>query len=614
MSAASALTVAQLADAQADPDVGCIVDAPHPDAPLVITFGFVSWDALNRFDFWGRAKKLEASIGRPINRILVRDTANMWYQHGVNGLGVDVESTAASLRELIERVQPISVATVGQSMGAYGAILFGALLGVDRVLAFGPLSYLRSDWARRDGDTRWLPVMEKLERFAPARPYDDLRALLDATPKPPRVHVVIGTQAAPDGEPPNMDRLHAERLAGRPDVSVEQFVHAPHAVVQWLGNAGHIDRVLKNGLLPDGAGNVVGAPAALPQAPAGLAGPQAADRQPFTDGWRGWIAENLAQGLAVDHLLPILVANGFHPGEAQRELDKAARSPYLPTAMRLAQRVAKREWALEVQRKTRSLLDSNRVGPTVERRHRLSREEFLSHHYSANRPVVITGMMDDWPALNWTPQQLSDAFFNQEVQVQTGRQANRRYEMEAAKHRKTMLFGDFMRQVMHGGESNDLYMTANNGSANAAALAGLWKGIVQVPEYLDAGNPASLGFFWIGPAGTVTPTHHDLTNNFMAQVTGRKRVLLVDGLHAARIYNDLHVYSDVDLENIDFERFPAMRDVQVTRCELAPGELLFIPVGWWHHVRSLDFSVTVTFTNFVFDNDFSSMYRTYQLV
>lgn len=336
--------------------------------------------------------------------------------------------------------------------------------------------------------------------------------------------------------------------------------------------------------------------------------------QSFTDDWRTWIADNLSLGGTVDGLLPVLVSHGFHPTQAQSELDQASRSPYLASAMRLAQRVAKREWVLEAQRKTRQLSTPSRGGSWIERRHQLLRQEFLAGYYGANRPVIITGMMEDWPAMQWTPDKLAHEFADCQVEVQTNRGANRRYEMESPKHKQQLRFGDFMQQVIHGGETNDIYMTANNGGANSAAMAGLWDGIVQIPEYLDSSNPANRGFFWVGPAGTVTPTHHDLTNNFMAQIMGRKRIHLVDALHAARIYNDLHVYSNVDLENIDYERFPAMREVDVLSCDLAPGELLFIPVGWWHHVRGLEISVTVTFINFVFDNDFSSMYRTHHLV
>jgi ribosomal protein L16 Arg81 hydroxylase len=41
---------------------------------------------------------------------------------------------------------------------------------------------------------------------------------------------------------------------------------------------------------------------------------------------------------------------------------------------------------------------------------------------------------------------------------------------------------------------------------------------------------------------------------------------------------------------------------------LQPGEVLFIPVGWWHHIRSLEISINVSFTNFVFNNDFEKCY------
>ena len=37
---------------------------------------------------------------------------------------------------------------------------------------------------------------------------------------------------------------------------------------------------------------------------------------------------------------------------------------------------------------------------------------------------------------------------------------------------------------------------------------------------------------------------------------------------------------------------------------LAPGEILFAPIGWWHQVRAIDFSVTLTYTNFRWRNDF----------
>jgi ribosomal protein L16 Arg81 hydroxylase len=46
----------------------------------------------------------------------------------------------------------------------------------------------------------------------------------------------------------------------------------------------------------------------------------------------------------------------------------------------------------------------------------------------------------------------------------------------------------------------------------------------------------------------------------------------------------------------------------VLECVLEPGEILFLPVGWWHYVEALDISVTLASTNFHWQNDFYTNY------
>ena len=70
----------------------------------------------------------------------------------------------------------------------------------------------------------------------------------------------------------------------------------------------------------------------------------------------------------------------------------------------------------------------------------------------------------------------------------------------------------------------------------------------------------------------------------------------------------------VDGADINFDRFPLMQHAQVLDCVLNPGEILFLPVGCWHYVEGLDVSVTVSFINFRWDNDFSSFYHTFHEV
>lgn len=323
------------------------------------------------------------------------------------------------------------------------------------------------------------------------------------------------------------------------------------------------------------------------------------------DDWRRWIAENLMLGSAPDTLAAILVQNGIGQADARREIELAIRSPYLYGAQRLANRLAKRNWVLAIQQKLNDLGDN-----TIQRRERLSGKEFLQNYYRMNRPVIITGMLEHFPArAKWNLDYFAERFADRTVEVQFGRDADQNYEMNSIAHKRQMKFGQYLELVRNAGASNDFYMTANNDSRNREALKELWDDIGALPEYLNEANGRQ-GFFWFGPQGTITPFHHDLTNNFMMQIVGRKQVRLMAPCESSRVYNHRHCFTDVDAKNVDLERFPAMAGVPIIDCILEPGEILFLPVGWWHHVEGLDMSVTIAVTNFRWHNDFYTNYPT----
>jgi hypothetical protein len=337
--------------------------------------------------------------------------------------------------------------------------------------------------------------------------------------------------------------------------------------------------------------------------------------RPFDDEWRRWIAENLLLEVPPDGILQTLVANGFSSTDAAAGIALAMQSPYFRAADRLRNRLRKRNWLLASYRKLGRL--HPRSGE-IERRHKLSRGEFLEGYYCLNRPVIITGMMDDWPALRkWSLEFFSEQFGDREVEVQVDRKAaGHDAELERtnyARSNRRMRFSEFIEKVRTSGVTNDFYMTANNSASNQGALPELWDDIIQIPEYLD-GDAAQNGFFWLGPAGTITPFHHDLTNNLMAQVIGRKRVKIVPSWDLPLMRNLYHVYCQLDGRTMPPAPRADFQQPQVLECILSPGEILFLPVGCLHFVEGLDISVTVSFTNFVFDNDFSSFYTTYHVV
>ena len=252
------------------------------------------------------------------------------------------------------------------------------------------------------------------------------------------------------------------------------------------------------------------------------------------------MAENVLRGQTPASMIQAMVEKGIDRAAAAREVETARTHPYLrppPHATGQggvpASRLAKREWVLELMRRAALQDPATATVPVVRRP---SREQFLHEFYAANRPCLIEGAMDDWPAMTgWTMEKLKARFGDRRIETQAGRNTDANYEMNSDRHRKEMSFGEYIDLVTTCGRTNDFYMTANNSGKNKAALAELWDDIVLFPEYLRDDDPANRGFFWFGPAGTVTPLHHDLTNNFMAQVVGRKLVRLIARSTALRL-------------------------------------------------------------------------------
>ncbi|RYP16833.1 hypothetical protein DL765_004854 [Monosporascus sp. GIB2] len=120
---------------------------------------------------------------------------------------------------------------------------------------------------------------------------------------------------------------------------------------------------------------------------------------------------------------------------------------------------------------------------------------------------------------------------------------------------------------------------------------------------------------WFGPPGTITPLHHDPYHNVLAQVVGRKYVRLYSPLETERMYArgkeggvemgntslidvgvvegwDVPPYND---DEASAQSVAAFKDAPFVDCILEPGDLLYIPIGWWHYVRGLSVSFSVSF-------------------
>ncbi len=267
--------------------------------------------------------------------------------------------------------------------------------------------------------------------------------------------------------------------------------------------------------------------------------------------------------------------------------------------------LARRDWMLRVQEAHRAL--SPRTAG-LRRVHRPDRERFLDDHYAAHRPALIDGGMAGWPALSrWNPAYLAAKLGDVPIEYQGDRTTDPRFELDKDAHRRTMPFDRFVAEIDRPDAGNDRYITAYNSATNRAALAPLHADLGRIDALLHHGEAADEAMLWIGPAGTFTPLHHDLTDNLIAQIVGRKRLILVAPSEASRLHNREHVFSALrDLADpATLAGHPELAALPLYDVVLEPGQMLFVPVGWWHQVTALDFSVTATYANFHWRNDWA---------
>jgi hypothetical protein len=113
----------------------------------------------------------------------------------------------------------------------------------------------------------------------------------------------------------------------------------------------------------------------------------------------------------------------------------------------------------------------------------------------------------------------------------------------------------------------------------------------NVVPFLD---PAVRPRIWLGNTIT-TPAHFDESNNLACVVAGRRRFTLFPPEQVGNLYIGPLDFaptptpiSMVDFNAPDFERYPRFREALAAAqvAELGPGDALYIPTLWWHHVQS----------------------------
>lgn len=232
----------------------------------------------------------------------------------------------------------------------------------------------------------------------------------------------------------------------------------------------------------------------------------------------------------------------------------------------------------------------------------LSVRQFHEQYRKPGRPVVILGLVNepDWN-LEFLCDQLGDRELLCRYYAQENRPEDKRTWTTIGSGTKTrsLRFSEYADLVRSGeAKREDIYIakfpigkTPLNDSPS----------LHQWGEKLGFEKAVSGLNLWLGHGGHLGSLHYDTLDGTIAQLHGRKRLILFPPSQLYNLYPIPLVkhltgglklrswFAQVYADKPEFDKFPKLELAFQHRYDvvLEPGELLYIPAGWWHEISTL---------------------------
>lgn len=215
---------------------------------------------------------------------------------------------------------------------------------------------------------------------------------------------------------------------------------------------------------------------------------------------------------------------------------------------------------------------------------------FKKDYFNKKRPVLLKGFAKKWPAYQkWTLDYFANLEIKDKIEMEIGNVLNKDTKLEEKDVKRYL---ESVRDSAMEEAQEKTYLTA-------------YQIFEEFPKLLDDvdfsflkkvtvdGVPA----VWIGPKGTITGLHADDHNNMLAQIVGKKLMIVASPKFKRNVYPSKKfdygaVLSRVDINNYDRGKFPEFEKVDFFKIELEPGDVLYNPKGWWHYVKSKEASIS----------------------
>lgn len=220
----------------------------------------------------------------------------------------------------------------------------------------------------------------------------------------------------------------------------------------------------------------------------------------------------------------------------------------------------------------------------VPRISKLSKQDFIRMYFKPQQPVVIEGLIEDWPAFSkWNFDYIRDVAGEKEVPLYDDRPVDHKERFNEPHARMKM--SDYLDILQNQPTKYRIF---------------LWNLLKEVPQLKKDFSYPKLGLrlmkglpmLFFGGMDSYTFMHYDidLANIFHIHFEGNKECILFPQSQNKFIYKVPHsliTHESIDFSNPDYTTWPGLKYLNGYRTNLKHGDVLYIPEGYWHYMKYL---------------------------
>jgi hypothetical protein len=249
----------------------------------------------------------------------------------------------------------------------------------------------------------------------------------------------------------------------------------------------------------------------------------------------------------------------------------------------------------------------------IERIDAPSAEEFRRRYVDGCKPVIITGVASQWPAVErWRDLSYLRRAIGKRTCLVKCVPRGVLPGVAVQKYRE-LLVGEFIDWLEDPSRFDESYYMAG---VRPELYPELLEDIGKIPYLADTNGSAEAPFraIFFGLDAYTHPHFHFGNQAIVTQIVGAKRMKLWSPdqyrlLYPYPVGHPANASRVNDIDAPDFERFPRFRESAPLEGTIHAGEMIYIPTFWWHAVytRGLSFAITT-----MYDKD-SRMYLRHPL-